>query len=60
MRNDQERPRAPDYTTAALIMLGVNLMWIFLVIWAYAGFLPVLILAVFLNRAITRLEARLA
>jgi hypothetical protein len=60
MRNDPERPRAPDYTIAALTMLGVNLTWIFIVLWAYAGFLPVLILAFFLNRAITLLEARLA
>ena len=26
--------RAPDYTVAALVMLGVNLAWIFLALWA--------------------------
>ena len=28
---------APNYTVPALIMAGVNLMWIFVVIWAAFG-----------------------
>ena len=37
---------APDYTNAAITMLGVNLMWIFFAIWVLYGFVPVLVLAV--------------
>ncbi|MFC3616244.1 histidinol phosphate aminotransferase [Lutimaribacter marinistellae] len=56
---DNNRLRsAPDYTRAALTMLGVNLMWIFFVLWVIFGFLPVLLLAAFINQVINRLEAR--
>ncbi len=55
---DQQRQAAPDYTHAALTMLGVNLLWIFFAIWVIFGFLPVLLLAAFLNQIINRLEAR--
>jgi hypothetical protein len=49
---------APDYTNAALTMLGVNLMWIFFVIWVVFGLIPVLLLALGLNHGITRLAGR--
>ena len=53
--------RAPDYTVAALVMLGVNLAWIFLALWAAFGLLPVLLAALTINHAITRLaKARAA
>lgn len=51
-------PAAPDYTNAALVMLGVNLLWIFFAIWATTGLLPVLLVAAFLNHLITRLRNR--
>ena len=51
--------RAPDYTQAALVMLGVNLMWVFLLLWAMFGFIASLALAALVNHAITRLDARL-
>ena len=57
MPNIHERPRAPDYTRAAITMLGVNLLWVFFVIWVIFGFVPVLLLAVLINHAITRFEA---
>lgn len=50
--------RAPDYTVAALTMLGVNLMWIFVMIWAIWGFLAALALALALNHGITLLSRR--
>ncbi|WP_286193783.1 hypothetical protein [Tropicibacter sp. R16_0] len=50
--------RAPDYTTAALTMLGVNLMWMLCAIWALFGFGVALILAAVLNAGITRLGQR--
>lgn len=47
---------APNYTTAALIMLGVNLTWVFFALWAVYGLVPVLLLGATLNHAITLLE----
>ncbi|MEO9778112.1 MAG: hypothetical protein ABJH07_04650 [Sedimentitalea sp.] len=49
---------APDYTNAALTMLGVNLFCAFLAIWALYGLLPVLLVSGVLNHAIDRLRAR--
>ena len=52
-----ERPSAPDYTNAALTMLGVNLFWIFCAIWSLLGFIAVVGLALGLNYGIDRLAA---
>lgn len=57
MRHPGNRPPAPDYTAAAITMLGVNLMWIFFVLWVLAGFVPVLLLAILINHGIDRFEA---
>ncbi|MFA3917522.1 hypothetical protein [Ruegeria hyattellae] len=54
--DDHRIPRAPDYTLAALIMGGINLTWIFIVIWALYGLVSVLVLAALLNHAISRLR----
>jgi hypothetical protein len=43
---------APDYTNAALVMGAVNLVWIFVVIWATFGFAAVLITGYALDRLI--------
>ena len=56
MRHDN-RGRAPDYTVAALTMLGVNLAWILLLIWGLLGFVAALATAWVLNRGITWLQA---
>ena len=55
---DHTPSRAPDFTNAALIMGGVNLAWIFGVVWALYGLLPVLLIGWGLNRWIDRLAAR--
>lgn len=47
---------APDYTTAALCMLGVNVTWIFFALWAVYGIVPVLLLSLILNHVITLFE----
>lgn len=49
---------APDYTNAALIMMGVNLMWMFFAVWAIWGLGPVLLIGLALNHGITVLERR--
>ena len=52
------RGEAPNYTTACLVMFGVNLAWIFTLIWAVWGFIFVILLGWFINHAITRYESR--
>lgn len=49
---------APDYTNAALTMIGVNLIWMLTLIWALWGFLVALSLTALINHAITRLARR--
>jgi hypothetical protein len=44
---------APNYTTAALVMGAVNLIWVFAVIWATLGFVAVLVTGYALDRLIT-------
>ena len=51
------RPPAPDYTTAALTMLGVHLFWIFCAIWSLLGFVAEILLALGLNYGIDRIAA---
>jgi len=52
--------RAPNYTNAALTMLWVNMMWVFLVLWALWGLIPVLLLGAGLNRGISWFALRRA
>ena len=53
----QKHPkRVEDYTNANLVLIFVNLMWIFGVIWANFGLLAVMLTGWVLNYLITRLE----
>jgi hypothetical protein len=56
--SDRKTGPAPNYTNAALVMLGVNLTWIFVATWAVFGLLPVLILAAAINHLIGQIGAR--
>ena len=49
---------APNYTNACIVMFGVNITWIFTVIWALWGLLIVMLLGAFINHAMTRLHIR--
>lgn len=51
-------PEAPNYTNAALIMGLVNLLWIFMVLWAVFGLPVVLAVGWVLNRLITHIAHR--
>ncbi len=51
--------RAENYTTPSLILMGVNLIWIFGVIWVWLGFGMVLITGLVLNHLINRLDQHL-
>ncbi len=46
---------APNYTTAALVMGLVNLLWVLTLIWAFYGLPGVLIAGVAFNTLIDRL-----
>jgi hypothetical protein len=56
--SDHRMREAPDYTNAAINMLGVNLLWIFFVVWMLWGFLPVLMIALAVNIFIERVADR--
>ncbi len=56
--NSPRPKRVEDYTNAALVSLGVNLLWIFMAIWAIVGFWAVVLAGLVLNRLITWLQAR--
>ena len=58
MRDRRHLRPAPDYTAAALVMGFVNLLWVFMALWALFGFWSVLAAGLFLNAAIGRLETR--
>lgn len=53
----EPRPPTPDYTNAALTMLGVNLFWVLCAIWSLLGFTVVILVALGLNHGIDRLAA---
>lgn len=48
-----------DLFTATISFLGINLMWIFFAGWVLFGMVPVLLLALFINHLIDRLEVRI-
>lgn len=51
-------PEAPNYTNAALVMGLVNLLWIFMVLWAVFGLPVVLATGYLLNHLIGRIGRR--
>ena len=53
--NSPLQGRVEDYTRACLVLIFLNLLCVFGAIWATLGFFPVLLLALVLNHAITRL-----
>ncbi|MEM9247644.1 MAG: hypothetical protein AAGB05_02995 [Pseudomonadota bacterium] len=58
MRNTEPRRSAPNYTNAALAMGLVNLLWMFIALWAWQGFGAVIVVGIVLNMLIDRLEER--
>ncbi|MVO16105.1 histidinol phosphate aminotransferase [Parasedimentitalea huanghaiensis] len=53
---DQKLSQSADLVNGVVTFLGLNLVWIFLVIWMLYGMVPVLVLAVLVNHAISRFE----
>lgn len=56
MRDDHNRPAAPNFTQACVVMFGVNLTWILMVIWAIWGILAVALIGWVVNQIIRRIE----
>ena len=52
--DDGHPKRVEDFTGANLVLILMNLLWIFGVIWSHWGLFPVFLLAVALNHLITR------
>lgn len=50
--------RVENYTTTCLVLVFVNLLWIFAAIWAFFGFGWMLLTGWLLNKGITRLANR--
>jgi hypothetical protein len=57
MRDDDNRPAAPNFTQACIFMFGVNLTWILMVIWVVWGPLAVAATGWLVNQLITRIDA---
>ncbi len=58
MRDSDDRPAAPDYTLACIVMFGGNLLWVFVVIWAIWGLLAVALSGWAVSAVIDRIDAR--
>ena len=57
MRDSNDRPAAPNYTTACVVMFGINLTWILMAIWAIWGLLAAAATGWAVNRVISRIDA---
>lgn len=57
MRPDHSRPAAPNFTQACVVMFGVNIAWIFMVIWAIWGLIAVAAIGWIIHLVIGRIEA---
>jgi len=55
MRHTNDRPSAPNYTAACIVMFGVNLMWMLMVIWAIWGFVAAALTGWGLHHLINRI-----
>ena len=55
MFDQDDRPAAPNYTQACIVMFGVNVTWILVAIWAIWGFLAAALLGWLVNKVIDRI-----
>ncbi|WP_372988977.1 hypothetical protein [Sulfitobacter sp.] len=59
MREDHDRPSAPNFTHACIVMFGVNIFWLFMVIWVVWGLLAVALCGWAVNLLINWIAQRL-
>mgnify|MGYP003655976009 FL=1 len=55
---DDRRGTAPNFTNACVVMFGVNIVWVFMVIWSIWGLLAVAATGWCINRLIGYVAAR--
>ncbi|NKX47721.1 hypothetical protein HGG67_05710 [Rhodobacteraceae bacterium R_SAG8] len=58
MRSSDRGQSAPNYNSACVVMFGVNILWLFVVIWALWGLLAVALSGWAVNAMIDRIAAR--
>ena len=51
---------APDFTQACVVMFGVNLVWVFMVVWAVWGLIAVALLGWVVNQWVIWVDIRRA
>jgi hypothetical protein len=56
--NNHTMSSAPDFTKACIVMFGVNLSWVFILLWAAWGLLAVAGVAWGINRWLCWLDSR--
>ncbi|WP_299370766.1 hypothetical protein [uncultured Tateyamaria sp.] len=52
--DDHRMGRAPNYTSACIVMFGVNITWILVAIWAIWGLIAAVLLGLGVNHLIER------
>lgn len=57
MRDTNDRPPAPNYTGACIVMFGLNLVWVLTAIWVIWGLIGVGIAGWIVNQVIKRIDA---
>ncbi|KIN63902.1 hypothetical protein Z946_2784 [Sulfitobacter noctilucicola] len=55
MRDTDERPSAPNFTQACIVMFGINLTWVLFAIWAVWGMFAVAAVGWAVNQLINRI-----
>lgn len=58
MRDPEDRPAAPNYTLACVVMFGVNLTWILMTIWIVWGLIAAAATGWAVNKVIDRIAVR--
>ncbi|MEL6463525.1 MAG: hypothetical protein AAFQ58_01045 [Pseudomonadota bacterium] len=54
--NDHNIGTAPNYTSACIVMFGINITWILVAIWAIWGLIAALLLGLGVNHLIERIQ----
>ncbi|QFT59201.1 hypothetical protein FIU94_10225 [Sulfitobacter sp. THAF37] len=57
MSDDGNRPAAPDFTLACVVMFGVNLTWVLMTIWIVWGLIAAAATGWAVNKVIDRIAA---
>jgi len=55
---NEGRGSAPNFTNACIVMFGVNIAWVFMVIWSIWGLIAVAATGWCINRLISFFAAR--